>query len=78
MSRNGKLRLAVLISGRGSNLLAIAQACRDGRLDASIALAPTGVTRNLLKMPCSRNVTSCTLNPQKLPMTVNARTSDSR
>ena len=38
MSRGGKLKTAVLISGRGSNLLAIAQACRDGRLDASIAL----------------------------------------
>jgi phosphoribosylglycinamide formyltransferase-1 len=38
MSRDGKLRLAVLISGRGSNLLAIAQACRDGWLDASIEL----------------------------------------
>jgi phosphoribosylglycinamide formyltransferase-1 len=38
MSRDGKLKLAVLISGRGSNLLAIAQACRDGRLDASIEL----------------------------------------
>jgi phosphoribosylglycinamide formyltransferase-1 len=38
MSRGGKLRLAVLISGRGSNLLAIAQACRDGRLEASIEL----------------------------------------
>ena len=38
MGRNGKLKLAVLISGRGSNLLAIAQACRDGRLDASIEL----------------------------------------
>ncbi len=30
------LRLAVLISGRGSNLLAIDDACRDGRLDARI------------------------------------------
>jgi phosphoribosylglycinamide formyltransferase-1 len=38
VSREGKLKLAVLISGRGSNLLAIAQACRDGRLDASIEL----------------------------------------
>jgi phosphoribosylglycinamide formyltransferase-1 len=38
MRRGGKLKLAVLISGRGSNLLAIAQACRDGRLDAGIAL----------------------------------------
>jgi phosphoribosylglycinamide formyltransferase 1 len=38
MSRDGKLRLAVLISGRGSNLLAIAQACREARLDASVEL----------------------------------------
>ena len=38
MSRAGKLKLAVLISGRGSNLLAIAHACRDGRLDADIGL----------------------------------------
>jgi phosphoribosylglycinamide formyltransferase-1 len=34
----GKLRLAVLISGRGSNLLAIADACRSGRLAARIVL----------------------------------------
>ncbi len=32
------LRLAVLISGRGSNLLAIDDACRDGRLAATIVL----------------------------------------
>lgn len=38
MSRGGKLKVAVLISGRGSNLLAIAQECREGRLDASIGL----------------------------------------
>jgi phosphoribosylglycinamide formyltransferase-1 len=38
MRRDGKLRLAVLISGRGSNLLAIAQSCREGRLDARIEL----------------------------------------
>ena len=38
MSRGGKLKLAVLISGRGSNLLASAQACRAGRLEASIEL----------------------------------------
>jgi phosphoribosylglycinamide formyltransferase 1 len=38
MSRAGKLKLAVLISGRGSNLLAIARACRDGWLDAEIGL----------------------------------------
>lgn len=32
------LRLAVLISGRGSNLLAIDRACRTGRLHATIVL----------------------------------------
>lgn len=32
------MKLAVLISGRGSNMLAIAQACRSGELDAQIAL----------------------------------------
>ncbi len=32
------LRLAVLISGRGSNLMAIEQACREGTLDARIDL----------------------------------------
>jgi phosphoribosylglycinamide formyltransferase-1 len=30
------LRLAVLISGRGSNLLAIARACAEGRVDARV------------------------------------------
>jgi phosphoribosylglycinamide formyltransferase-1 len=38
VSRVGRLRLAVLISGRGSNLMAIARACQAGRLDAEIAL----------------------------------------
>jgi phosphoribosylglycinamide formyltransferase-1 len=31
-------RLAILISGRGSNMLAIAEACRLGELDASVEL----------------------------------------
>ena len=30
-------RLAILISGRGSNMIAIARACADGRLDARVA-----------------------------------------
>jgi phosphoribosylglycinamide formyltransferase-1 len=38
MSGRGKLQLAVLISGRGSNMLAIAQACRAGQIEAQIAL----------------------------------------
>jgi phosphoribosylglycinamide formyltransferase-1 len=37
------LRLAVLISGRGSNMLAIARACADGRLDARIVLVASDV-----------------------------------
>jgi len=37
MSSHGRLGLAVLISGRGSNMLALAQACREGRIDARIA-----------------------------------------
>lgn len=38
MSRGSKLRLAVLISGKGSNLVAIAQAIDAGQCDASIEL----------------------------------------
>ena len=34
----GLLRLAILISGRGSNMVAIARACAEGRIDARIAL----------------------------------------
>jgi phosphoribosylglycinamide formyltransferase-1 len=34
----GKARLAILISGRGSNLQAFIDACADGRLDARISL----------------------------------------
>lgn len=33
---NAKLRLVILISGRGSNLEAIINACREGRLDVEI------------------------------------------
>ncbi len=32
-----RLRVTVLISGRGSNMVAIAQACRDGRIQADLA-----------------------------------------
>jgi phosphoribosylglycinamide formyltransferase-1 len=38
MDRRGRLRLAVLISGRGSNMLAVAGACASGQLDAQITL----------------------------------------
>jgi phosphoribosylglycinamide formyltransferase-1 len=38
LDARGKLKLAVLISGRGSNLLAMARACTDGRVNASIEL----------------------------------------
>ncbi len=38
MGADGKLALAVLISGRGSNMLAVARACESGRLNASIEL----------------------------------------
>ncbi|HEX9139738.1 MAG TPA: phosphoribosylglycinamide formyltransferase [Steroidobacteraceae bacterium] len=37
MSAPAKLRLAVLISGRGSNMLSIARHCTDGRIAARIA-----------------------------------------
>lgn len=33
-----RLRIAVLLSGRGSNMLAIDDACRDGRLDGELVL----------------------------------------
>jgi phosphoribosylglycinamide formyltransferase-1 len=32
------LRLAILISGRGSNMEAVARACRDGRIDAAVSV----------------------------------------
>jgi phosphoribosylglycinamide formyltransferase-1 len=32
------LRLAILISGRGSNMATIARECRDGKLDATVAV----------------------------------------
>jgi phosphoribosylglycinamide formyltransferase-1 len=38
MGRRGRLRLAVLISGRGSNMLALARACASGRPAAEVAL----------------------------------------
>ncbi|MFK7995753.1 MAG: phosphoribosylglycinamide formyltransferase [Granulosicoccus sp.] len=37
-SGSGKPKLAILISGRGSNMLAIARACESGELNAQIAL----------------------------------------
>ncbi|HMD58242.1 MAG TPA: formyltransferase family protein, partial [Steroidobacteraceae bacterium] len=37
MNEPAKLRLAVLISGRGTNMLAIARHCADGRIAARIA-----------------------------------------
>jgi phosphoribosylglycinamide formyltransferase-1 len=41
MSARGKLKLAVLLSGRGSNMLAIAQACRDGVIAAEVVAVIT-------------------------------------
>ncbi len=38
-----KHRLGVLVSGRGSNLQAIVDACRDGRLDAEVAIVISDV-----------------------------------
>ncbi|MGC8519495.1 MAG: phosphoribosylglycinamide formyltransferase [Steroidobacteraceae bacterium] len=38
MSTRGALRLGILISGRGSNMAAIAQSCRSGHLGADVAL----------------------------------------
>ena len=38
MSARGRLKLAVLISGRGSNMIALAHACQAGRLNAEITL----------------------------------------
>jgi phosphoribosylglycinamide formyltransferase-1 len=32
------VRLAILISGRGSNMEAVARACRDGRIDATVGV----------------------------------------
>jgi phosphoribosylglycinamide formyltransferase-1 len=37
MSPHGKLKLAVLISGRGSNLIAIARSCLDGVIAAELS-----------------------------------------
>ena len=51
-------RLAILISGRGSNMLALARACADGRLDARVvgvlsdrAAAPGLATADALGLP---------------------------
>lgn len=38
MSGKDPLRLAILISGRGSNMVAIAHACAAGRIDARVAV----------------------------------------
>jgi phosphoribosylglycinamide formyltransferase-1 len=38
MSAGAPLRLAILISGRGSNMSAVAQACREGRISAKVNL----------------------------------------
>lgn len=37
-TRAEKLRLGVLISGRGSNMQAIARACREGRIQAEVSI----------------------------------------
>ena len=37
MSGKDPLRLAILISGRGSNMVAIARACAEGRINARVA-----------------------------------------
>jgi len=41
--RTSRLRLAILISGRGSNMATIARECRDGKLDANVAVVISDV-----------------------------------
>jgi phosphoribosylglycinamide formyltransferase 1 len=38
VSARAPLRLGILISGRGSNMEAVARACRDGRINASVSV----------------------------------------
>jgi phosphoribosylglycinamide formyltransferase 1 len=40
---NGKLRLGIIGSGKGSNLVSLVEACQSGSLDASIALVLSDV-----------------------------------
>jgi len=40
---SGRARLGVLVSGRGSNMVALAQACASGAVDAEVALVLSNV-----------------------------------
>ena len=42
---NRRIRLGILLSGRGSNMRAIVDACRSGRIDADVALVASNRQR---------------------------------
>lgn len=59
----GRLRVAVLISGTGSNMIAIDDACRDGRIDGSIV----GVLSDRPDAPGLQRASARGLSVQALP-----------
>lgn len=62
-ARARRLRLLVLISGRGSNLLAIARACHDGRLNATVV----GVRSDVADAPGLESARALGLDADAVP-----------
>jgi phosphoribosylglycinamide formyltransferase-1 len=59
-------RIGIMISGRGSNMVALIEACRDGRLDAEVALVLSDVEGAPgLEKARSLGVTARALVPEK-------------
>lgn len=61
-------RIAVLASGRGSNLAALIEACADGRIPARIVLAASDkVTAPALRLAEARSIATLGLAPRGYP-----------
>ena len=61
-----KLRLAVLASGRGSNLQAIMNACQEGRINAEVVVVLSDQENALaLERAKQKKIPALCVNPQE-------------
>jgi phosphoribosylglycinamide formyltransferase-1 len=66
----GRLKLAVLVSGRGSNLQAIIDACEDGRIEAVVVVVISDVAEAYaLERARKHGIEAVFVDPRLFPWT---------